>query len=364
MLNLLVFLSDFRLDNILWVVFLINKGIPFFYIALLEAIFYFFYAVTKHLIFLNQDPGRFLIILSPVLMLLAYVFIYIFNSYILLMLSFILLAFCYYSYHDSLIKIVQEKNSEIKKDDKKQYFIGIIFLSIILSNYFGGLLANISWRLFLTSAIAIKIILILLSIFAIRKIPKKEPNYKQNPKSLPWSIFKNKKILKLSFSKSLMVAIFNFFYIFIAYRLRFNYVSPYHIGLLYSIEALISMIALKYFFHFEALTGSYIGKLITGIAFFSFFIFIFKDSFALIALGFLFISASKYLNESILNMNITYALKTEDFKSSLMGEDFLSHLMSFAILILFAGIYSAWGYLPLTYLVFLSSFIYFALLIF
>ena len=364
MLNLLVFFSDFRLDNILWVVFLINKGIPFFYIALLEAIFYFFYAVTKHLIFLNQDPGRFFIILSPILMVLAYVFIYIFNSYILLMLSFILLAFCYYSYHDNLIKIVQEKNSKIKKDNKKHYFIGIIFLSIILSNYFGGLLANISWDLFLTSAITIKMILMLLSIFAIRKMPKKELNYKQKPKSLPWPIFKNKKIFKLSFSKSLMVAIFNFFYIFVAYRLRFNYISPYRIGLLYSIEALISMIALKYFFHFEALTGSYVGKLITGIVFFSFFIFIFKDSFALMALGFLFISTSKYLNESILNMNIAYALKTEDLKNSLISEDFLSYITSFVILTLFAGIYSVWGYLPLMYFVFLSSFIYFALLIF
>jgi hypothetical protein len=291
MLKLAVFFSDFKLDNVLWVIFLINKGFSFLYVAALESIFYLFYAIFKRFLSFESASPKIFLVISPFLMLISYLFIYVFTSYYLLIIAFILLPFSYHTYELSLKKLEKQKET---KETKKPYFT-TIFLALILSNFFGGFFANISWGVFSISVIVAKLILITISLLLATTFKLDKGIFMlQKSEKVAFSI--DKDMIKLVLPKILVISLFNFFYIFVAYRMRLNFISPYHIGLLYSIEVLISMIALTYFYHFEALTGSYIGKIVTAIAFFSLTTFIFKDSLVFIALGFIFMSVSKRLN--------------------------------------------------------------------
>ncbi len=364
MLKFSLFLSDFKFDNILWVIFLINKGFSLLYIVFLEAIFYSFYAVVKYLMFFNEQPSKIFIIISPLLVLISYIFIYVFTSSFLVFVAFLLLAFSYYTYHDN---ITQRLLSISEKENSQRYrYEPVVFLAVITSNYFGGLLANISWEIFYFAAILMRIATIAFSPIIFRSISKIEkPSIIKQQKRNKINIkLPNTKAIKLFFSRVIIVSVFAFLYIFIAYRLRINFVSPYHVGLLYATEALISMISLRYFFHFEALFGSYFGKFITAIAFFTLTTLVFSDSFTSMALALIFLSASRYLNESLTNLDILYTLKTDEIEQYLSNEDLFFHIVLSIFMILFALLFTYFGSTALMYAILLSSFIYFALLIF
>jgi hypothetical protein len=359
MLKLAVFFSDFKLDNVLWVVFLINKGFSFLYVAALESVFYLFYAIFKRFLTFEKISPKIFLTLSPFLMFVSYLFIYVFTSYFLLIIAFILLSFSYHTYDLSLKKLEKQQSTE---EVKRPYFT-TIFLALILSNFFGGFFANMSWRIFSISVIVVKLILIAISLSLAATFKVDKSIYLlQKSEKVDFSI--NKDVIKLALPKVLILSIFNFFYIFVVYRMRLNFISPYHMGLLYSIEVLISMIVLVYFYHFEALAGSYIGKIITAIAFFSLTTFIFKDSLIFIALGFIFMSVSKRLNESLLDLNAFYKLSPNDtLKYSVNGE-FFSSIFSSVFILIFAAMYTFIGPMSLVYSVIVFSSIYFAVLIF
>ncbi len=369
MINILLFLSDFQLDNILWVVFLFNRGVPFLFIAFLEFLFYSFYAITKYLIFFQQTPSKIFLIISPILMLAAYIFIYLMNSYLLLILAFFLLAFSYYSYHDNLIaRIPKPKKDESKEKKKVYHYEPIIFLSMILSNYFGGLFANLSWKIFVISVITVKTIIVPVSIIAFRYFSYSEKEFKKEKHEIKTGSFvkviKNSKVLKLFISKVLILSIFEFAYIFVAFRLRTIFISPYQIGLLYSTEVIATIISFKYFYHFEALVGSYVGKVLTGIAFFSLSTLLFRNSFAPIALGFLFMSMAKNLNESLSTMNILNSMRISDVPTYTSKEDFFVYLTGSLLMFVLALIYTIFGSAAALYSILSFSLLYFALLIF
>ena len=359
MLKLAVFFSDFKLDNVLWVVFLINKGFSFLYVATLESIFYLFYAIFKRFLLFDDVSPKIFLTLSPFLMLISYLFIYVFTSYYLLVIAFILLPFSYHTYELSLKKLEKQQDT---KEMKRPYFT-TIFLALILSNFFGGFFANISWEVFSISVIVVKLILIAisLSLAATFKLDK-GVSILQKSEKVSFSI--DKDIIKLALPKILVISLFNFFYIFVVYRMRLNFISPYHMGLLYSIEVLISMIALMYFYHFEALAGSYIGKIITAIAFFSLTTFIFKDSLIFISLGFIFMSVSKRLNESLLDLNAFYKLSPNEMLKYDVNGNFFSSIFSSVFILIFATMYTFVGPISLVYSVVVFSSIYFAVLIF
>jgi hypothetical protein len=292
------------------------------------------------------------------------------NSYLLLIVAFFLLAFSYYSYHDNLIaRIPRPKKDKNKGEDKKTYrYEPIIFLSMILSNYFGGLFANLSWRIFVISVITVKTIIIPVSIAAFRSFQRSEKELMEEKHEIETGSFvkviKNVKVFKLLISKVLILSIFEFTYIFVAFRLRSIFISPYHIGLLYSTEVIVTIISFKYFYHFEALAGSYIGKVLTGVAFFSLTTLLFRNSFAPVALGFLFMSMAKNLNESLSTMNILNSVKISDIPTYTSKEDFFVYLTSSVLMFGLALIYTAFGDAATLYSVLSFSLLYFALLIF
>lgn len=245
------FLSNFRIDNVLWLLYMQFRGLSLLQIGICESILNF------SVLILEIPSGAFgdligrkaSMILGGILSLSAYITLFFATDFFGFGLAFALLGAggAFFTGSDTALIYDTFKSLKIENDFKKASanFLALMLLGGLISNITGGLLSRINWSTVYAGAIIARLLCLGATIFLIEPPFEKQnrsfKNYIGLIKQGIWQLFKDKLLLWLSvywISISLVAATV-YFYSQTFFESRG--LSAFEISLVFTIEAVATI---------------------------------------------------------------------------------------------------------------------------